>query len=256
MLLKELFKGIGCYFKAMRVISKYKLWPYMTLPGIMSLCYVFMLIILGSVWFSDFALYINENMIPDFMQGGFMQVVVAVILWLLLIITGYITYKEVVLIFFSPVLSLISERVEKLLYNQPPPVFKIKDLITDILRGLHISLRNLLYMLSLTLAAWLTAFIPLIGTIASPVLIIIVQSYYGGIGLVDYTLERKRYSVSKSLEFARSNRGRMTGVGAGFFLLLFVPVLGWFAAPGLGTVAATIAALEKINENDTALLDI
>ena len=39
----------------------------------------------------------------------------------------------------------------------------------------------------------------------------------------------------------------------GFVLLLMIPVFGWFAAPGYGTVAATLAALEKINGSDQEL---
>lgn len=246
MFIKEFFSGIRCYSRAARVISGNRLWLYISVPGILSILYISLLIILGALFFTDFSLYINANFIPGFIQGQITQVIIAVILWLLLLIIGFITYKEVVLIFFSPILSYLSERVEKLVYGQDPPAFNLKNLAKDIIRGLALSLRNLLLMLGFTLFAWLISFIPVIGTAVSPFLILFIQSFYGGAGLADYTLERKRYSVYASVDFARSNRARITGVGLGFILLLMIPVIGWFAAPGYGTVAATLAVLEKL----------
>ena len=251
--IKELVNGFNCYFKANRVIFKYGLWPYISVPGVMSICYVILLVIIGIFFFSDISVYINQNYIPGFLQSKIMEIIVKIILWLFMILAGYISYKEVILILFAPVLGYLSERVEVLIYNNTPPPFIIKNLIEDIIRSLTLSMRNLVFMLPLTIAAWFVAFIPVIGTIISPVLLIIIQSYYGGAGLVDYTLERKRYSVRESIEFAQSNRGRITGVGMGFVFLLMIPIFGWFAAPGYGTVAATLAALEKINENDQEL---
>jgi CysZ protein len=206
-----------------------------------------LLVIIGIFFFSDISVYINQNYIPGFLQGKVMEIIVKIILWLFMLLAGYISYKEVVLILFAPVLGYLSERVEILIYNNTPPPFIIKNLIADIIRSLTLSMRNIIFMLPLTIAAWFVAFIPVIGTIISPVLLITIQSYYGGSGLVDYTLERNRYSVRESIEFARSNRGRITGVGMGFVVLLMIPIFGWFAAPGYGTVAATLATLEKIN---------
>ncbi len=109
-------------------------------------------------------------------------------------------------------------------------------------------MRNMFLTVILTLSAWLTVFIPIIGMMISPVLIILIQSFYDGFGLVDYTLERKRYSVKKSIQFAGENRGRVIGVGMGFMFLIMIPVLGWLTAPTYGTVAATLAALDKMNK--------
>lgn len=253
MIIKDLFVGANSYFNAARVIKKHKLWPFMAVPGFLSICYVLILIVLGSVYFDNVSAYINESWIPGFMQGNAMQVVVNVILWLFLLVIGFVSYKEVVLIFFSPFLGYLSEKVESLVYGHESPPFKLKDLVTDIIRGLILSFRNLFAMLLFTFLALLVAFIPLIGTVVSPVLIILIQSYYGGVGLVDFTLERKRYTVKDSIAFSRKNRGRITGVGIGFVLILMVPVLGWFAAPGYGTVAATLSILEKMKEEETAL---
>ncbi len=247
MIITEFFKGILIYLKANRVIVKHKLWPYLLIPGAMSFCYVLFLIILGSVFFSDISGYINAHWLPGFLQGDAMVVIVAVLLWIFMVLVGYITYQQVVLILFSPVLGYISERVEFLICNKAPPDFNLQNLIKDIIRSLIINFKNLGLMLVFSLLALMVSIVPVIGAIISTSLILLIQSYYGGFGLMDFTLERKRYSVKESFEFNRGNRGLTTGVGMGFILLLVVPVMGWMTAPGYGTVAATLAALEKIN---------
>ncbi len=249
MLLKELLAGILIYKKANHTIFKYKLWPLLILPGVMSLCYILMLVIVGTIYTSGFSGYINENWIPGFVSGDTTYVIVSILLWLFLMVIGFLSYKPIVLILFSPILSYLSETVEKAVYNEDPPRFKFKDLFKDIVRGAVINTRNAGWMLFFTLIAWLLCVIPLVGAVVSPVLLLFIQSYYGGCGLIDYTLERKRFSVSKSVDFAQKNRGRVTGVGMGFILILFIPIIGWFFAPGYGTAAATLATLEKINED-------
>ncbi|QTA89839.1 EI24 domain-containing protein [Desulfonema magnum] len=251
--IKEFFKGIGAYVKAHRTISKYNLWSYMTLPGIMSLCYIFLLIFLGNIYFSGLSDHINKNWIPTFMKGEAMVIVTFVLLWIVLFLIAYITYRQIVLIFFSPILSYLSEVTEKVVYNEPPPELNFKDFVKDIIRGLIINLRNLFLTIILTFFAWILVFIPILGVMVSPVLMFLIQFYYNGFGLIDYTLERKRYSVRESIEFARGNRARVIGVGAGFMLMLLIPLVGWFSAPAYGTIAATLAALDKINENDPRL---
>jgi len=247
--LTDLFRGIKFYFTANHVILKYKLWPYLIIPGIMSVCYLFLMIIFGIIYLSGFAASINETFIPGFLMGGITEIILSIFLWIFLLIIIYISYKEVVLIFFAPILCYLSERVEYLISNKKPPRFNFNDFFIDIFRGLTLSLKNLASMIILTFIAWLVIFVPIIGPFASPILILFIQSFYGGVGLIDYTLERKRYSVKESMIFARSNRGMITGVGAGFILILIIPIFGWFAAPGYGTVAATLAILEKINKN-------
>ncbi len=253
MFVKEFLQGIKAYAKGNRVIFKYNLWPYMILPGMMSLLYVLLLIFAGTVYFPDLSGFIMEKWIPEVIKGGIMGVITSVLLWIFLIFIGYMTYKPVILILFSPVLSYLSEITENAVYNRQSPDFDFKQLLKDILRGLVINMRNIFLMLMFIFLAWLLIFIPVIGAVFSAIMIFLIQFFYDGSGLVDYTLERKRYSVRESIRFVRSNRARVTGVGMGFFLLMLIPVAGWFTAPTYGTVAATLAALEKINENDPQL---
>ena len=252
MFLKEFFKGIKSYVKGHRVISKHKLWRYMIAPGILSLLYTLALIILGIMYFGDISGYINDNWIPEFMKWKMLETITSVLLWVLLFLIGFITYKPVVLILFSPLLSYLSELTENAIYGRPSPDFEFKQMLKDIIRGLVITIRNLALTILFILPAWLLVFIPVIGPVISTILISCIMFYYDGFGLVYLTLERKRYSVSESIKFVKDSRPRVMGVGMGFFLMMLVPLLGWFAAPSYGAVAATIAALEKIDTRDAA----
>ncbi|MBN2039747.1 MAG: EI24 domain-containing protein [Spirochaetes bacterium] len=250
MAVKELFQGINSYFKAVIIISRYKLWKYLILPGILSILYIIVLISLGVSYIPDISAYFTANYLPEFLQRGFMQVVIVFILWLFFLIVIFITYKEFILIFFSPVLSYLSEKIEKVTFNHEPPPFTVKSFFYEIFRGIVFSLRNLVFMLLFTLISWLLIFIPVIGTVISPLLILLVQSYYAGIGLSDITLERKKFPVKESITFGKENRAEMTGLGLGFIIILMLPVIGWFFAPGLGTVAATLTAMEIIEKKN------
>lgn len=246
----EIFRGLKIYFKVNRLVTKYKLWKIIVIPGILSIGYMTFLMVLGIIYLPEISSYIDKNLMPQFLQGWVMRIALTTFLWLFLLIAGYISYREVVLILFAPVLGYLSEKVEVTVFGREPLPFNLKNLFSDIWRSLRIETRSITRMLLITIAAWFFAFIPFIGAVIAPVIILLIQSYYGGLRFVDYTLERKRYSVQESAHFAKTNRPRIIGIGLGFTLLLMVPVIGWFLAPGYGTIAGTLGALEKINRND------
>jgi len=246
-MIKDFIQGFTAFATAHKIINKYHLWSYLILPGLLSVAYVLLLIILGSIYFSEFSAYITENWLPDFMTGSVMIIITDILLWILLLLTGYMTYKHVVLIIFSPILSHLSEKVEQLVFSQPAPAFSINHMINDIIRSLLINSRNLWFTIIFSLLSLLLIFIPVIGAVASTIFLFLIQSYYGGFGLIDYTLERKRFSVKDSIQFAKTNKALVNGIGSGFMILLLIPVVGWFLAPAYGTVTATIATLEKLN---------
>ena len=149
-------------------------------------------------------------------------------------------------ILFSPILAYISETVECNVYNEASVSFNLTFFFKDIVRSVIINTRSLALMFVLTLLAWLLVLIPLLGAIVSAILILGIQAYFSGTGLIDYTLERKRFSVRESIQYAREHRSNVMGLGLGFMLLLLIPVIGWFMAPGYGAVASTLATLEKV----------
>lgn len=247
--LSEAFKGLSAYLKGHRVIIEHRLWKYMTVPGFISIIYISLLILLGRIYFPGISQHIFDHWLPEFLKFSFMITTLSIMLWVLMFLLAVITYQAVVLILFSPVLGYISEVTENAVYHRAGPDFKFSQLIKDLIRGIIINVRNLSVSLVLCLACLGFILIPLIGAIISSILIFSIQSYYNGFGLTDYTLERKKYSVKESYRFNRENRARTFGVGAGFMLLLMIPVIGWFFAPAYGAVSATLSALDIMDTN-------
>ncbi len=248
MFIKDLVKGFFMFGTAHRVIIKYKYWPYLIIPGVLSFCFIALLISVASSYFPDFSTYINENWIPEFLSGEIMAMIMTGLLWISLFFVGYMTYRPVILIILSPLLGQLSEKTERDVYNRPGQPFSFQQVMKDVVRGIIINMRNLALTIVFMLLAWLLVLIPIIGPVISMICMIIIQSYYGGYSLVDYTLERKKFSVKESVQFARRNKGIVTGTGAAFMLLALIPVVGWFTAPTYGTIAATLASLEKMED--------
>ncbi len=115
------------------------------------------------------------------------------------------------------------------------------------MRGLRISLGNLSKELIITVFLLLVSLVPVIG-IASSILIFLLSSYYAGYGNLDYYMEHY-FNVSESKKFIKQNRGIALGNGVVFVLILSIPVLGWFLAPALGGIAATLSGHEAMKKS-------
>ena len=240
----DITKGISDYFRAFNLIFKLKLWKYVILVGLLS-----MLFGLGLIFsaYKSVDLFSNSllNIYPfDFGKeyvvsiAKIMSVVLALALTILL-------YKYAVFVIFVPFLGPMSESIEEYLTGKKSgyPFWKINRLVKDILRGLKISARlfykESIWLIIISIMGLIPILTPLI-----PVMIFLVQSFYGGYGNFDWTLERF-YNVNQRIEFIRSNRSLTLGNGIPFILLLSIPVIGFFLAPILSVGAATISVVER-----------
>src|SRR5690554_4763802 len=143
----------------------------------------------------------------------------------------------------APFMSPVSEKVEMHLFGQNHHQRKT-TFTAQLWRGVRINLRNLALELALTIPILLIGFIPVIGII-STVLLFLVQSYYAGIGNMDYTLER-HFKYSESIRFVSRNRGLAIGNGIVFMLMLLIPVVGIILVLPLSVTAATTETLKVI----------
>lgn len=242
----SLVEGATAYLSAFKIIREYSLWKYVILSGLISAVFGFAIFFsiwqsadyvgdwLGSFYSWDFGKSIFDRVV-DYFAGGVM------------IVLALILYKYVIMVVVSPFMSLMSEAIEnKTNESYTAQAFSLSKFISDLLRGLRIALGNLIKELGLTLGIFLVGLFPLF-TVATPILLFLVQSYYAGFGNMDYYLERHA-SVRESRRFVRRHKGLAIGNGAVFMLLLLVPVIGLFLAPALGTVAATTQSMKRFDE--------
>lgn len=136
-----------------------------------------------------------------------------------------IIVKYILLALLSPWFAYISEKTEKIVagtdYNTT-----VFQLLNDAWRGVLISIRNLIYELSVNL---LVLILGLIVPVLSPLVFVInmyIGSYFFGFSMMDYVSERKQLGVKQSVNYIRRNKGIAVGIGFGMWMLNYIPVIG------------------------------
>ena len=243
-MITNITKGILNYFKALGFIRKHKLHSYFCISGIISLllgCLIFFI----AYSYSDNLASFFQNLYPFENGKEIYDGTITVLIGLIIIVVGILLLKYLILIFTGPFMGPLSEKVESIVLNNPQSKesLSISKMGYEFVRGLRISVRNIVRELFFTVLILLLSFIPLLAFLTTPV-IFVLQSYYVGFGNIDYYLER-RANVKQSIRYIRQNKGLAIGNGIGFLVLLMIPVIGLFLAPVLGTVAGTLSAIEN-----------
>ena len=192
----------------------------------------------------------------EFWGSEFLASTVHLFLWIFLKILIFLVLAflggHVVLVLMSPVLAIVSERTERIIEGSDYP-FTFKQLLIDIARGIRISIRNFAFEMLFIVLLFGLSFVPLLGFGASPILII-VSAYYYGFSFIDYNLERKRFSLSESVNYMKKNRGIVIGNGLLFALVLAIPFIGIALSSFVAIISAVAATitLHKKNQKERA----
>jgi len=252
-MLKDFGIGLKTYLEAHTLIKKNRLWGYVVLPGVINLVLFSITLVLSWNYSSEVTAYLMDLMGVESAVSEDWKFLGTIIHWLVLLMMRLFMlafylylYKYMVLIIMSPVLALLSEKTEEILTGNKHP-FELKQFVRDVLRGVIIATRNVFVEMIILIILFLFSFIPILGWI-SPALIFIVQSYYFGFSMIDYSNERKKLTVKESSAFIYRHKGLAIANGAGFYLLLLIPVIGLMAAPAYGVIAASIATEKTRNQ--------
>ncbi|MCD6048855.1 MAG: hypothetical protein K0Q55_258 [Verrucomicrobia bacterium] len=240
--------GFRCYGRAHRLIKAHKLWRFIIIPGLLSLLYFPFIIVATFYGLKPVSRYLHENWVPEFLQSSLTLSLLGVMVWVLGVYVGFMLFRNVIMVLCSPLLSYISEIVDKISGGVEAPKFTWQGSGKEIFRAAALSLTSLTISIFVFLFCFLIGIIPILGAAIAFLLMSLVQMYLAGVGFSDPPLERRQYSIGSTLKFARQHRPRLMGVGMGFLLLLAVPGFGWFVAPGYGIVAGTLAVLDLLEE--------
>jgi CysZ protein len=164
-----------------------------------------------------------------------------VIFRLVLLLFYFSLFKFLFLIIGSPVFAYLSEKTESIMEGKEFP-FSWRQLMKDIWRAIKIALRNLLWQTVYVVSILILSFIPLFGWVA-PLVALLVECYYFGFSMLDYSSERNKLSAAQSIDFIGRHKGLAIGNGLVFYLMHLVPVAGWLFAPSYAVIAATISLL-------------
>ena len=167
-----------------------------------------------------------------FLMGGLM-------VRLILVLFYFSIFKYLFLILGSPLFAYLSEKTEAILEGHDFP-FSWSQLMKDILRGIRLALRNGLWQTVYTISLVILSFIPVVGWVI-PVFSVLIECYYYGFSMLDYSCERHHLSPSQSIAYIGNHKGLAIGNGIIFFLMHAVPFVGWVLAPAYAVVAATLS---------------
>jgi CysZ protein len=173
---------------------------------------------------------------------GFLFTIGGVMLWLILMLLYFSLFKYIWLIVGSPVFSYLSEKTASVIEGKNY-TFSLMKFFADLWRGILMALRNAFWQIIYIITIIFVSLFPVIGWI-TPLLAIIVECYYYGFSMLDYTCERKGMSQSKSIDFISTHKGLAIGNGIVFYLMHLIPVIGWIFAPAYAVIAATISMHE------------
>jgi len=245
-LLKEIIIAIQAFFQAHRFIKKHKLWKWILIPGILYTILFIVGIYLFSSTSSNFIEWIAlktglKSWLDEENSGfmGFIFTMGGLILWLVLMLFYFSLFKFLFLIIGSPLFAYLSEKTEAIMEGTDFP-FSISQLLKDIARGIQLAGRNSLWQTIYSISIIIFSLIPVIGWL-TPVMAILIDCYYYGFSMLDYSMERKRKTIAESIYFIGSHKGLAIGNGIVFYLMHFLPIIGWVLAPSYSVVAATLS---------------
>ncbi|HTF05925.1 MAG TPA: EI24 domain-containing protein [Bacteroidia bacterium] len=249
--------GINTHVKAFKFIAKHSLWHY----------FIFPVLILAVLWVAGFwsimglSDWIVESALDalglDATEEGWLGWVQAIVTFLvniglkiafILFMNSYLKY--IVLIVCSPILAILSERIDEIISGRTYP-FNFGQFIKDMMRGILVTLRNMMLETLFILACFVIVWIPVVGLITIPILWF-VSWYFMGFAMMDYTYERQKFTINQGAQYTRRHKGIAIGNGFIFSMILLIPFIGICIAPILSVVAATLAVLET-NEEENKL---
>lgn len=245
-MLKDIIIAIQSYQEAHRFIVKHRLWKWILIPG-----FLYSILFCAGIYL----FWISSGQAIDSLfsitglkkwmytiEGSwlkFLFIFGQVILQLVLLLFYFSLFKFLFLIIGSPLFAYLSEKTEAIMEGRDFP-FSFAQLLKDISRGIKLALRNALWQTVYTLSILILSFIPFVGWF-TPLIALIIECYYLGFAMLDYSCERNKLSTSQSIEFIGKHKGLAVGNGIVFYLMHAIIIAGWILAPSYAVVAATIS---------------
>lgn len=240
-MLKEIVIVFQSWAEAHTFIKEHKFWKWIILPGIIYTA----LFIAGMIFFwqsSDNAISWASRQLriePWLQQSrsewlSFIFLMMGMMLRLVMVLFYFSLFKYVILIIGSPVFAYLSEKTEAIIEGKEHS-FNWAELKKDCNRGIRLALRNCGWQIVYLFALLILSLVPVVGWI-TPLIALMMEFYYYGYSMVDYSLARNGFTPSQSVHFIGRHKGLATGNG---FLFYAMHVLIVFA-PAYAIVAATL----------------
>lgn len=212
--LELLLLGYKNYWKGVKFLIQHQLYWYVVFP---------FLLFLGIYWIGSYFKVIETNIAGELLQNGSSIATLNGLTWhtakmvfffsLNVVFTKFALY--IVVVILSPVLSILSEKIEEILTGNKYP-FSVAQLWHDVRRGAKIALRNIIWeyffiVLVLGIASFFDDSIKSILIFSIPM---IFGFYFYGFSFIDYINERRRFNIQQSIYFVSKHRGLAFAIGS------------------------------------------
>jgi len=154
---------------------------------------------------------------------------------LIMVLFYFSLFKYLILIIGSPVFAYLSEKTEAII-DEKEHTFNWKELKKDCLRSIKLALRNACWQSVYIVALIFASLVPLAGWI-TPVVALLMECYYFGFSMLDYSFARNDFTPQQSIAFTGRHKGLAIGNGLLFYLMHIVIVF----APAYAIIAATLS---------------
>tara|TARA_B110000305_G_C19328672_1_gene582806 strand:+ start:54 stop:938 length:885 start_codon:yes stop_codon:yes gene_type:complete len=212
--------GVNSYINAVKFIKEYRLWVYFLFP----------IIIFFSIYYLGFTF---EDLKKEYKAGedeGMIKKVWYFFVSAFFLMMSYVIFnfmRYIIIIMISPVLSIVSEKVEKIITGNKYK-FNLKQLVKDIKRTINLAIRNIFFefgivyglALILYIIFWIVPAPEGTAKFISVQFAMIIAFYYYGFGFIDFMNERRRLTIKESVKFVKKHKGFAIALGL-FFSLLF-----------------------------------
>ncbi|MDC1189087.1 EI24 domain-containing protein [Flavobacteriales bacterium] len=249
---EKLRLGFKSFSKAHQFIKQHRLWHFVYIPGVVNAIFFLLFInwVTSSIteWVDGiFSFDCDDSFLGWFCSifsfvTNFLEYFIRLMLYTALIGVYLFIYKSIILLLYSPVLAYLIEVVDKKHKGIDTP-FKLEQFLKDSVRGIVLATRGILLEGLIIIALIIMAFVPIINII-QPILMWLVSSYFLGVSMIDYALERKGLNVKESIIYSKQNKSLASSIGSVFQLVFFIPAIGWMLAPTYSAIAAYFAVDE------------
>ncbi len=166
---------------------------------------------------------------------SFLLVMTGMMLRLILVLFYFSFFKYLILIIGSPLFAYLSEKTEAILEGKEY-TFDWSSIRRDCARSIRLDLRNCGWQSVYLLALILLSMIPVAGWI-TPVIALLIECYYFGFSMLDYSFARARLTPEQSIRFMGEHKGLAIGNGFLFYIMHILILL----APAYAVIAATLS---------------
>lgn len=247
--MKEIVIAFKSWQQARHFIQQHQLLKRILWPGILYSLFTVIGLIVFFISSNQAVSWMSEQIgIEQWLQKersewlSFLFVMNGMMLRLVLLLFYFSLFKNLLLIIGSPAFAFLSEKTEALLQHKDHE-FNWEEVRKDAQRGIRLAIQNtgkeLLYFAALILLT----IVPLVGWI-TPVIALIMQGYYFGVSMLDYSFARHQFTLEQSVRFSSHHKGLAIGNGLLFFAMHVMVLL----APAYAIIAATLS-VQQVKES-------